>query len=127
VPAAEPKQTLAGGDYFMALAFFTNDPVGLLASIKSAIDSDKIDTWVYDRDGDFTHSPPQWKGKAWLRPKIESGALKFGIMYPEGTAKKSAEVYAVYHGRFIEMVLAHFDKKFDYAQASANLQSPDVY
>lgn len=37
-------------------------------------------------------------------------------------------IYGVYHGRFIEMMLAHFDTDFSLATASAQKDSPiDVF
>ena len=77
-----------------------------------------IDTWSVDSDGDFTHTPPQWKHKAWLRPRIEGDKLILKILTPKGKQLGSM-TYAVYHGRFIEMLLAHFDKRFVDASATA--------
>lgn len=106
------------------LNFFTESPDKLLAAIKIGIDKGHIETWEYDGDGDFTHTPPQWRYKAWLRPVIVSGSLRFGILSRKDI-DLSTETYAVYHGRFIEMILAHLDSLFTVASASANLQSPD--
>lgn len=97
---------------------FTDNPRQLLTDIKLAIADGRIDTWAVDKDGDFTHSRPQWQYKAWLRPKIGEGVLTFIIMAPKNE-KMSKEVYAIYHGRFIEALLAHFDTKFASASASA--------
>lgn len=96
----------------------TSAPQALLTAIKKAIDSNRVQTWTYDSDGDFTHSAPQWNHKAWLRPFVQSGALSLSILPPNGT-KLSKEVYAIYHGRFIEMVLAHFDTEFSSGSATA--------
>jgi hypothetical protein len=110
----------------MAIFVATGNPTGLLQQIRSAIDSGAVETWKYDKDGDFTHSPPQWKNKAWLRPSLSPGLLRLGILGQENTTL-SKEVYAVYHGRFIEMLLAHFDDSFSRAEATAKLLPPDVY
>ncbi len=109
----------------MAVFVRTSQPRTLLSAIKANIDSGHIDTWEYDSDGDFTHKPPQWRKKAWLRPVVSEGMLAFGIVYPTTVTAKSKEVYAVYHGRYIEMLLAHFDEAFKDATASAKLVSPD--
>jgi hypothetical protein len=101
----------------MALTVKTPQPAQLLAKIKKAIDDKKIDTWSYDPDGDFTHNPPQWKGKAWLKPKIEQGELTFGIL-GQKDVQMLREVYGVYHGRFIEMLLVHFQQDFTLASAT---------
>jgi len=100
-------------------------PQALLAAIKKAIDSNRIQTWTYDSDGDFTHTAQQWNRKAWLRPSVQSGGLSLSILPPNGTAL-SKEVYAIYHGRFIEMVLAHFDTEFSGASATAMPVMSDV-
>ncbi len=44
--------------------------------------------------------------------------IVFNILGRRGQAM-SRTVYAVYHGRFIEMLLSHFDSRFDRAVASA--------
>lgn len=101
----------------MALSVKTDNPTGLLASIKKAIDDNEIATWSYDKDGDFTHTPDQWKNKAWLRPKAEEVELRFLIISPKDTIITKM-VSGIYHGRFIEMLTSHFDKKFSSATAT---------
>jgi hypothetical protein len=64
------------------------------------------------------NTPEQWKNKAWLRPQILQGRLHFYIVKPRLTAV-SREVYAVYHGRFLEAMLAHCDELFAGAHATA--------
>ena len=110
----------------MSITVATSNPAGLLAAIKKAIDDKHIETWEYDNDGDFTHSPQQWRNSAWLRPKIESGKLMFGLVGPTGV-DMTKSVYGVYHGRFIEMLLTHFDTDFTGARASALGDSYDKY
>lgn len=108
----------------MAIRVVTAQPSSLLAAIKQAIDARKVDTWSYDSDGDFTHTPPQWAKKAWLRPTVQSGALVLNILNPRGV-NLSKEIYAVYHGRFVEMLLAHFDDKFADAYTTATVAVGD--
>jgi hypothetical protein len=102
----------------MALYFLSNTPNKLLTSLKKAIDEKHITTWSYDKDGDFTHTAEQWKNKAWLRPEVRSDRLAFIIIKPQ-KAKLSKEVYAIYHGRFLESMLAHFDTIFTRGTATA--------
>jgi hypothetical protein len=106
----------------MALTIQTASPNALLTAIKHAIDEKHVETWSYDDDGDFTHTPTQWKNRAWLRPKVETGALRFGLLGQQGVAMTKL-IYGVYHGRFIEMLLAHFDESFSIAKASARTDS----
>ena len=102
----------------MSLTFRTSDPQGLLQAFKRGIDKNEIVTWTYDKDGDFTHTPEQWRSKAWLRPDIQSGQLYFYIL-GQKNKQMSKAVYAVYHGRFIESVLTHCDALFVDASATA--------
>ena len=106
------------------VTFKSNNPQQLLIALKEAIRKGHVTTWI-DVDGDFTHSPIQWVRKAYLRPSIHGSELRFAIIRPQN-AKVSSEVYAVYHGRFIEMMLAHFDQQFSDAAASALATVSDV-
>ncbi len=108
----------------MAIHISTGQAGSLLAAIKKAIDERKVETWSYDSDGDFTHTPPQWSKKAWLRPTVLSSGLALNILNPRGV-NLSKEIYGVYHGRFIEMMLAHFDDKFVDARATAGVAVGD--
>jgi hypothetical protein len=51
--------------------------------------------------------------------------LRFGIIKPNDQ-NISKEMYAIYHGRFIESMLAHFDKKFSYSFATALPDADDA-
>ena len=109
----------------MAINFKTDAPASFLSAINKAIDDKKIVTWSYDNDGDFTHTPDQWKGKMWLSPHIYDGTLTMNTIPPSGKTI-TKEDYAVYHGRFIETVLAHFDDKFSNAYATAMPTNSDL-
>lgn len=54
----------------MAIYIKTENPQRLVDRIKECIDNHSIDTWIYDSDGDFTHSVEQWKFRAWIRPTV---------------------------------------------------------
>lgn len=110
----------------MAIYFETKTPKKLLAAYKKAVDDGHVETWSYDEDGDFTHNVDQWKKKAWLRPKVQEGqALAFYILAPKDAQLSSIE-YAIYHGRFIESMLAHCDKLFKVGRATAMPEDGDV-
>lgn len=94
----------------MAILIKTEAPLSLLRKIKLGIDDGHIDTWEYDDDGDFTHSLDQWRFNAWLRPVKTDDGIAFGILGRQNTSLSTLD-YAVYHGRFAEMLLAHFDKE----------------
>jgi hypothetical protein len=103
----------------MAVVVITDDARGLLHAIRTAIDESRIETWSYDKDGDFTHTAEQWKQCAWLRPLLKEDRLVLNIIPPRRRAI-STRVYGIYHGRFIEMLLCHFDGRFMKAWATAN-------
>lgn len=95
----------------MAVFVYATDPPALLRAIRAAISNGTVETWSVDSDGDFTHSPTQWRLKAWLRPKVLEDRIVFNIFPPQKSIL-GRETYAVYHGRFVEMLLAHFDLQF---------------
>jgi hypothetical protein len=103
----------------MAINFETSTPKKLLSTFKTAIDQGHVKTWAYDSDGDFYHTPDQWKDEGWLRPTVYEGKRLTLNFIGRSTKKTSKEGYAVYHGRFIESMLAHCDKLFTLAQATA--------
>jgi hypothetical protein len=76
--------------------------------------------------GGTLHTPPQWNRKAWLLGVVYSGELRFGLI-KAGDITVSDEIYAVYHGRFIEMLLAHFDNSFDRVAATTKPTTPDSF
>ena len=98
----------------------TPHPEELLAGLRRAVDAKKIDAWSCDADGDYTYEAPPWRGKAFLRPVVVVGALKFVLLGQQNTAMTKA-TYGVYLGRFIEMLLAHFDDKFTVLTATAHV------
>jgi hypothetical protein len=109
----------------VAIYFETSAPKKLLATFKQAIADGHVITWSCDKDGDFTHTRTQWQNRAWLRPAIQTGALALFILEPK-SAKISREVYAIYHGRFIESMLAHCDTLFTNARATALPDGGDI-
>lgn len=108
----------------MAIILMTEEPRWLLNAIYEELEDDEIRTWEFDTDGDLTHSPKQWRYLAWMRPKVRTGKLVFNIIAGEDTLSK--RVYAVYHGRLIEMLLAHFDSDIYRLYATSFPASGDV-
>jgi len=109
----------------MAIYFKTETPNKLLATFKKAIDDGHIKTWAYDKDGDFTHTADQWNKRAWLRPEVrEKTMLAMFILRPKDE-KLSSEVYAIYHGRFIESMVRHCDTLFSNGTATAMPEGRD--
>lgn len=110
----------------MAIFVITNQPRKLLENLKRKINDKKIDTWLYDNDGDFYHVPNQWKFKAWLSPFVENNRLVFGII-GQKEINLSTLAYAVYHGRFVEMLLNHFDQQFSEVNISSQKTQYDRF
>jgi hypothetical protein len=102
----------------VAIILNVSEPSQLLQRIRSGVVERKIETWKCDADGDFTHVPPQWMDKAWFRPVLMPGSLIFGLV-GVNQIKMSKGVYGVYHGRFIEMLLMHFDNDFSSVTATS--------
>lgn len=107
----------------MAIFVHCLDASKLLRKVRHAIDEGIVRTWSYDEDGDFTHVG-QWKNVAWLRPKAREELLSLTILPPRELPITRA-VYGVYHGRFVEMLLSHFDAHFFRAEATALAGSGD--
>lgn len=111
----------------MAVNAFTTEAAALLAEIKKLIDENHIRTWSYDKDGDFTHTPDQFKNQAWFRPEIKEDRLRFRIIKPENKVL-TREIYGIYHGRFIEMLVVHVPDSITAARALPHpaKDEPDV-
>jgi hypothetical protein len=110
----------------MAVHIYTKKPKTLLRRIKSAIDDGTIKTWEYDQAGHFTHNSEQWVEKAWFEASEGNGVLMFGLI-GERQVNMTKPVYGIYHGRFIQMLLTHFDDVFDVVSATAQGDVIDVF
>jgi hypothetical protein len=95
----------------MAIILKTKAPDTLVDKIRLMIDDGIIDTWSYDDDGDLTHIG-QWKNKAWFTPKFSEGQVKFALLGRKNVNMTLME-YSVYHGRFVELLLNHFQKEIE--------------
>ena len=109
----------------MAVRVHCKSPGTLLNNIKARINDGSIETWSVDSDGDFTHTPEQWRKKAWFRPLVLEDRIVFRII-PPVTKFITWPIYGVFHGRFIEMLLLHFDLEFDRAVATALPTDGDI-
>lgn len=96
----------------MSIYVKTLSPVMLINSIKDKVRLNEIKTWEVDDDGDMTHTADQWRYCAWIRAKAEpeSNRAVFYIIC-RNDRNLSVSEYAIYHGRFVEMLLKHFDKE----------------
>lgn len=96
----------------MSIYVKSSNPQKLINDIKDTIEQLGIETWSVDKDGDYTHTAEQWKNHAWIHPIVETERVVFAIW---GRVNENLTVvdYAIYHGRFVEMLLAHFDHQCD--------------
>lgn len=94
-----------------------NNPINFVEDIKSLISDGRIISWSYDKDGDFTLTHEQWRFHAWFRPNIQNDSIIFALI-GRNDQNMSVADYAVYHGKFIEMLLRHFDQKCSDVQAT---------
>ncbi|MBN3797941.1 hypothetical protein [Burkholderia sp. Ac-20392] len=102
----------------MAIFVTTQTPKKLLSAIKQAISEEHVTTWSRHGEDHFTHSAEQWARRAWFKARIEEKRIVFNIVPPKGKIVSRA-TYGIYHGRFIEMLLNHFDEQFESASATA--------
>lgn len=108
----------------------TNNPQQFVDSINQAIREKRIVTWSVDSEGDYTLTQDQWVCKAWMTPKIEQNAtniLRFGIIESK-KHKLTKSIYGIFHGRFAEMLLTHFDRDIETLEISPLLKKDvDIY
>lgn len=104
----------------MAITIKTPNPANLITSIENAIKLGTIKDWELSKSESgtiyFTHSAASEQNKAWFKVSPPSdtssaGTLVFNIVRPKNE-KINKIVYAIYHGRFAEMLLTHFDNQF---------------
>lgn len=98
----------------------------MLNDFKNKIRQGHIVTWSYDAHHDvFIHETEQWRHKAYLRPVIEIGGLGFNLL-GHRSVLTTQEVYAIYHGRFIESMIAHCANLFTSSSATPKPTTTDV-
>jgi hypothetical protein len=109
----------------VAVRAFSADPERLLRLIRKSIENGSVETWSIDSDGDLTHTPAQWHGKAWMRPRLSDDRITFNIL---GNTRipMTRTVYGVYHGRLVEMLLSYFEDDITQVSATANLVRGDI-
>jgi len=114
----------------MAVHFECEGPQALLRDFDARImqrdPSGSITTWEMHVDGKhYTHRAAEWARKAWFKAHVQEGRLTFYIVKSQDLTL-SSRAYAYYHGHLIETFLAHFDKQFSRAEASALPERGDV-
>mgnify|MGYP003515988043 CR=1 FL=1 len=107
----------------MAIYVRMNQANTLISRINKKIDKGEISTWAYDNEGDYTHLPVQWINEAWITYKGTMSHNKYAVfgIIPRRQKPLSKTVYAVYHGRFTELLLKHFDDEIEEVVTTASL------
>lgn len=101
----------------MAIRVYCSEPASLLQTIKDTVPV-QIPPWKVDADGDFTMTAARSTGQGWFRPSVKNDHLLFNILGRK-TKSMTRGTYATYHGRFVEMLLTHFDDRFTRVTATA--------
>lgn len=107
----------------------TTNPHRLVEDINKAIEEGRIVTWSVDSDGDYTHSLEQWRNRAWMSVRYDDAdttIVRFVIIEAR-EQKLSKTLYGIYHGRFAEMLLTHFDTVIMSLSISPLLTQYDIY
>jgi len=80
----------------------------IAATKKDPGEEGAITVWKQRPSGRFGYLPKQYANLAYFAATVDSsGILKFEIIRPEGK-EVDQFTYAVYHGRLVEILLAHF-------------------
>jgi hypothetical protein len=101
----------------MSIIVKSAKPRDLISSIKRHIDSKGTVLWTYDSDGDFSYQG-EYHGRAWLRPHIAEDQIRFVVLTSKGTTMARL-TYAIYHAKWVELLLSNFDEDFSSATISA--------
>lgn len=109
----------------MAAYFFTNTPSDLLTFFKQKIEGRQITTWLFDKEGDFTHTSAGWKNVAWFRPSLQSDCLIFNLLRTP-SSPIPAHIYAIYHSQLIEVFLLHLSQLFTLSEATPSAAAGDL-
>lgn len=110
----------------MAITIYTSTPRKLSRLLKIAIESGIVGTWTVDGDGDYTPNDDFLGEKGWLTiSEIKAHeALILGLIGRKYVTMTTGE-YALFHTRFAELLLTHFDSLFHKIEISAYPTSQD--
>jgi hypothetical protein len=116
----------------MAVYFKTGMPNDLLKAFNDRIDQEEpkgqVRTWrKFKKDGNtyYTHTSDEWANKAYFKPVVGDGVLRFNII-KNADFDVSIVAYGYYHGHLTETFLNHFDEKFSEAASSAIARDGDI-
>ncbi|WP_343659907.1 hypothetical protein [Chryseobacterium sp.] len=94
----------------------------LLKKIKSRLNSEESKTWEIKLNANdeplFNHSPNQWSEKVLLKPSKVDNGLLIETKYWRGRDVPAEEIKGYVIGRFVEVLMVHFRKEFDFIEVS---------
>lgn len=78
--------------------------------------------WIIDDEDDMTLSNIQWRNKSWMRiKKSRNNKQLYVAMIGSAANNITSPMYAVYHSKFIEMLLRYFDTEIETFEVSSAL------
>lgn len=95
----------------------TDNPFVFIASFDFAMRTNVIRGWTVDGVGDYTMTSDIRGNRAWFRHHIHGNEIQFGIIGSR-SAPMDRTLYSVYHSRFIEVLLTHFDNDIQSLEVS---------
>jgi hypothetical protein len=103
----------------------TESTTELFDAIRERVRSLRIQEWIIDDDDDLTYASAPWKNLAWMRIRKTTSGLRVNIIGND-EYDITREIYAIYHARFIEMLLTNFEELFESAEATALATKSDL-
>lgn len=83
--------------------------------IADTIRGNVISDWIIDGEDDITLSNAQWRHKSWMRIKMSqtNNRQLYVAMIGSANAFITGPMYAVYHSKYVEMLLRYFDTEIE--------------
>ena len=104
----------------MSIRIYTDKPDTLVQKVKKLIDQNHIDTWTYDKEGDFTHSVQQFRNKAWLRPETTEDGLRMKVIKPKDEKSRARHLCDLSGALYRD---AHYPRFHSLHEGSCNSRS----
>ena len=101
----------------MKINIKTSNPNALKNAIFSKANDGKLETWAIrkgiNNNQYLTHTPDQWEDKALIEIASFNERLDITVNRWEGRSKPTAQEEGICIGRFVEVLLNHFQDYFD--------------
>ncbi len=107
----------------MAIVINIEQPDEFLADLKRKIETDQINIWRLDGDGDFTCLSSNMENRAWFHPYLVSDKeLVFGILGRKNVLMTMSE-FSIYHSSMVNTILYFFSKRVKSIRVTAPFES----